>query len=497
MDKNNAIKAFKYFNLPLNCSEKELKKNYFNKIKSLHPDVHLCKNISLQNKYKNDFLEAHRQYQIAKSFLRENIIEENKLKYSQEDKLFNNLNKNNKQSFSSMFSSLNFFFKNIKLKKIFYYLKKSYFLFLVPFIVYFIEYTVNTKNDKQSNNLTVKSKKEKKKRQDSYILRKELYKLNKGGIYNEKKEAISLFKLRYIFNVVKTRQAEKKLKINYKNRNIFEKKKNDLNYLKKHISSHNKKDDINISNSIKILKNNQMFLDHLLKNKKISINLLSKSKNILQNFATFLKETSNKNFVTYNIINSSNLRKNSVKEEDGVKKVKNQNIFLKKNRDSNPLYKSFLLSENRGIHNESRYINGIGGLCGGYDLIKREVEQINKEEIITKENLVSKDLIYMNTIRNNELIDDLINLQNSIIYEKSKYIDFSYPLKYKEYRKDNKINLNNFFKYRNCKIYLKETIFENNIKKHIFNNTNDLTEDKNLNKSHSLNEGRINKTRIS
>ncbi|CRG97614.1 DnaJ protein, putative [Plasmodium gallinaceum] len=491
MGKDNATKAFKYFNLSLNCSEKELKKNYFNKIKNLHPDKHLYKNISIQKKYSNEFLEAHRQFQIAISFLKKKRNEKDKLKYDQEDNPFNNLNKNNRQSYSSTISSSNFFFKNIKLTKVLFYLKKSYFLFSIPFIIYFIENIIDTKNckntnDKEDYNFTIKINKENNKRQDSNILRNELCKSHIGNVYNEKKDALSLFKLRYIFNVVKIRKAEKKPNANYINRNIFEEEKNDLNYLKKQILFQNKMEDINIFKDSKFLNHNKMFFDDLLENKKISMNLVAHPKNVLQNFIIFSKEISNKNSFNYNIISFSNFKKNSMKKEDKVKKIKHKNSFLKKNIDNNPLYKNFLLSENRGIHNESRYINGIGGLCGGYNLIKGENEQINEEGIIKKEKFLSKDMIYMNEIRNNELIDDLINLQNSIIYEKSKYINFSNPLKYIKYRRGNKINLNNYFKCRNCKINLKDTNFRNNIKKHTFNNLNNQTEDKNFNLSHSL-----------
>lgn len=509
---NKAKKALEYFGIfSLSCSEKELKKKYFEKIKNLHPDVHSAESVNLQNKYKSDFLKAHHQYQIASAFIkdvgerewRQKIQREN-IQYNK-NKTFNNFCNFNDFSFYKknklllpvdfIFSFFRFSLHNIQRKR-FLSLEHKHFLFGFSLFLYLF-YTVYQKDEKngtnekngktekfnvdtekmdtthvgktnsgkENNDITTKQKEEImlgiENKRNFEIKREDVIRTNtRVASYKEddhnKNKAKVWSKKRYIFNVVKKNKSYredshkiKDIRINVKKRNPEILRK--VQYIGR--------DALMNMTQLKE-KTNSYFLSV----PKQSTNIKYQSENIAQNFSNLFKNITDPNTFYLNIgvfakdvgLNKKN---NTSKTSEEREKEREKNTVKRKKKvfkkENLPLYEDFVMNtNNRGEHNESRYVNGIGGVCGGYILIKTSQEPNPKDDFFFK------DHIYANKLRKKQFTEDAMKLQHLIIYEKAKYINFFNPLKRAIHNEKMNVRLNNELKYRNCVIPLKQSDFE-------------------------------------
>lgn len=475
MDIKNGKKALQYFGIfNLRCSEKELKKRYFEKIKNLHPDFHSNESITLQNKYKNDFLETHKNYQIAISFIRRTKERVYDQKHQQDNPNckkkeaftsfynFNNFykNKNWVFSFDLIFSYLNYTFHNVYRKKILL-LKTKYFLLFFPLFVYFllIIHEKNENIEKRNTETTKEYLDTKEKRMTPYEKNKTSEEKEYIGIdkknNHSRNETKPLSKNRYIYNVVKQNKNIKEDDTYQKDtRNVIEKepKHSEINNHVKFI-----KTDI-LMNSLDLKKKASSYFSFVPKK---SSNINYQKKHTVQAFSNLFKNVTDPDSLILNIkAYEKNEKKNKIsikkKSEAKEKRKKQKSVFQKVNL---PLYEEFLKNGNsRGEHNESRYINGIGGICGGYCLIKDDQKQNRADDFILK------DFMYIKKLKNKQLIEKAMKLQDLIIYEKKDYINFFDPLKRTSYNEKINVQLNNELKYRNCVIPLKECAFEKKMK---------------------------------
>lgn len=515
MDINNAKKALEYFGIfTFSCSEKELKKKYFEKIKTLHPDVHSGKSVNLQNKYKSDFLKAHQQYQIASAFIKEVGKREYQQTSQQE-----NIQYNKNKTFNNFANFNEFFYKKKKLllpidfifsffrcsfhkiqRKNFLSLEHRHFLFGFPLFLYLF-YTVYqedkngkyrrneqngrngeteklnvdtqkmdttnidkrnsgkeniciTTNHKEEIILDIENKKNIESKRGDIIMDNTQVESYREGEQNKNKTKV-LSKKRYIFNVVKRNKNNREDSHKIKDIRTNGKKINSEHFHKVHKVQYIGKDALMNTTHLKE-KMNSYFL---FVPKKLT-NIKYQNENIAQKFSNLFKNITDPDTFYLNIRvcskdvgqNKKNtLTKNHEKKEK--KMLKKKKGLLKK--ENLPLYEDFVMhTNNRGEHNESRYVNGIGGVCGGYILIKKHQEQNPKDDFFFK------DLIYANKLKKKQFNEDAVKLQHLIIYEKAKYIDLSNPLKSVTHNEKMNVRLNNELKYRNCVIPLKESDFE-------------------------------------
>lgn len=524
MDVNNIKKALEYFGIfTLSCSEKELKKKYFEKIKTLHPDVHSGESANLQNKYKSDFLKAHQQYQIASAFIKEVGEREYRQRSQQENtqhnnnKTFSNFSNFNNFSFYKkkklslsvdfIFSFFRCTFHKIQRRRFLSLEHRRHLLFGLPFFLYLF-YTIYQENRNGKNNRNEQNGRNEKteklnggtekmdttdigrtssgkenmgvttKQKEDIVLgqeNKRNIKGNRGDTIMTSTKVVSykegeqsknktkvLSKKRYIFNVVRRNKRNREDSHKIKDTRTNGKKKNSGNF---HKVQYLKRDALMNATYLKE-KTNSYFLFA----PKQSTNIKYQNENIARNFSNVFKKITDlntfylsiracakdvgqnkKNSTTKNLEKKE--RKGEIERERETDALKKKKVLFKKR--NLPLYEDFVMNtNNRGEHNESRYVNGIGGVCGGYILIKKHQEQNPKDDFFFK------DLIYANKLKKKQFTEDAIKLQHLIIYEKAKYIDFCNPLKRVTHDEKINVRLNNELKYRNCVIPLKESDFE-------------------------------------